>query len=123
MHSVSQSGQRSVKAFASLGLTPREAEVLFWISHGKSNHDIAVILAAKTGTVRKHVEHVLSKLNVENRTAAAVMALEKHRAVAPRTESKPDQFWVAIASMIATELSELWSGACEIYEVVPALIG
>jgi len=52
MHSVSEYDQRSVEAFASLRLTPREAEVLFWISQGKSNHDIGVILGAKTGTIR-----------------------------------------------------------------------
>ena len=77
MHSVSEYDQRSAEAFASLRLTPREAEVLFWISQGKSNHDIGVILGAKTGTIRKHVEHIFAKLNVENRTAAAVTALSK----------------------------------------------
>src|ERR1700745_4429490 len=71
--------QHSMKALASLKLTPREAEVLFWISQGKSNHDIGVILGAKTGTICKHVEHIFGKLNVENRTTAAVVALEKCR--------------------------------------------
>ena len=66
----------------SLGLTPREVEVLFWISEGKSNCEIAIILGACTGTIRKHVEHILSKLSVENRTAAAVMALRR-RLTAP----------------------------------------
>jgi len=59
----------------SLGLTPREAEVLTWIAQGKSNYEIGVILSACTGTICKHVEHILAKLNVENRTAAAVIAL------------------------------------------------
>ena len=68
--------RRAINALASLKLTPREAEVLFWISQGKSNHDIGVILGAKTGTICKHVEHIFGKLNVENRTAAAVVALE-----------------------------------------------
>jgi len=122
MHSMSQSDQRSVKASASLELTAREAEVLFWISQGKSNHDIGVILGAKTGTIRKHVEHVLSKLNVENRTAAAVIAVEKRRPVAPRTKSRPDQSWAAIAGTITMYLPEFWSGACEIYDALPALI-
>ena len=58
----------------SLGLTPREAEVLYWISEGKSNHDIGVILSASPRTISKHVEHIFCKLNVENRTAAAVIA-------------------------------------------------
>ncbi len=59
----------------SLGLTPREAEVLTWIAQGKSNYEIGVILSACTGTICKHVEHILAKLNVENRTAAAAMAI------------------------------------------------
>jgi DNA-binding CsgD family transcriptional regulator len=60
---------------ASLGLTPREAEVLTWMAEGKSNYEIGVILSASTGTICKHVEHILAKLNVENRTTAAVVAL------------------------------------------------
>jgi DNA-binding NarL/FixJ family response regulator len=59
----------------SLGLTPREAEVLTWIAQGKSNYEIGVILSACTGTICKHVEHILAKLSVENRTAAAAVAL------------------------------------------------
>jgi len=59
----------------SLGLTPREAEVLRWVAEGKSNHDIGVILGASTRTICKHVEHIFSKLSVENRTAAAATAL------------------------------------------------
>ena len=59
----------------SLGLTSREAEVLTWIAQGKTNYEIGVILRACTGTICKHVEHILVKLNVENRTAAAVVAI------------------------------------------------
>jgi DNA-binding NarL/FixJ family response regulator len=59
----------------SLGLTPREAEVLTWIAQGKTNSEIGMILSACTGTICKHVERILSKLRVENRTAAAVIAL------------------------------------------------
>ena len=59
----------------SLGLTARETEVLTWIAQGKTNYEIGVILRACTGTICKHVEHILSKLHVENRTAAAAIAL------------------------------------------------
>jgi DNA-binding CsgD family transcriptional regulator len=58
-----------------LGLTTREREVLTWIAQGKTNYEIGVILSACTGTICKHVEHILSKLRVENRTAAAAIAL------------------------------------------------
>lgn len=53
-----------------LGLTPREAEILFWITQGKSNPEIAIILTMQLVTVKKHVQNVLQKLGVENRTAA-----------------------------------------------------
>ena len=66
----------SSQPLEALGLTPREAEVLLWIAQGKSNPDIAIILGAAEGTVRKHVEHVLEKLGVEGRNGAAVQALE-----------------------------------------------
>ena len=59
----------------SLGLTPREGEVLTWIAQGKTNYEIGVILRACTGTISKHVERILSKLRVENRTAAAAIAI------------------------------------------------
>lgn len=54
-----------------LGLTPREAEVLFWVAMGKTNEDVAAILGASLSTVKKHLLRVYDKLGVENRTAAA----------------------------------------------------
>src|SRR5215472_14541076 len=117
MDSVFDNDRRSLEAFASLQLTPREAEVLLWISRGKSNHDIAVILGAKTGTICKHVEHILSKLNVENRTCAAVVVLET-RSVAERSERRSAKPWAAIASLIAMQLGELWSGGCEVFDAL-----
>jgi len=57
-------------------LTPREAEVLFWIAQGKSNPEIAVILANTTGTVKKQVASILEKLGTENRLMAAKLANE-----------------------------------------------
>ena len=60
---------------AILGLTVRESEVLNWIANGKTNHEIGIILGLHTATVKKHVEHIFTKLGVENRTAAAKLAL------------------------------------------------
>ena len=116
MHPVSYSDQRGVKAaLGSPELTPREAEVLFWISEGKSNHDIGVILGAKTGTICKHVEHILSKLNVENRTSAAVVALETYRSVTETSENRSGKPWGAVAGDFTTQLTDLVSSACEIF--------
>lgn len=60
----------------SLGLTPREAEVLLWVAQGKSNGDIAIILSMAEATVKKHMGNILEKLGVESRTSATVRALE-----------------------------------------------
>src|SRR5262249_4134851 len=99
MHPVPQCNQRGVKAaVGSPELTARETEVLFWISQGKSNRDIGIILGAKTGTICKHVEHILSKRNVENRTCAAVVALETHRSVAKKSENRSGKPWAAVGS-------------------------
>ena len=59
-----------------LGLTPREAEILFWIAQGKTSPEIAVILQTATATVKRHVHHLLGKLGVETRLAAALKAME-----------------------------------------------
>lgn len=62
---------------ASLGLSPREQEVLYWVSEGKTNAEIGMILSIKKGTVGVHLEHIYAKLGVENRHGAARRALEK----------------------------------------------
>lgn len=58
-------------------LTDREAEVLTWITNGKSNKEIAAILDMSPRTVNKHLDRIFSKLGVENRTTAAILALRK----------------------------------------------
>ena len=59
-----------------LGLTPREAEVLLWVAQGKANSDIGLILSTSESTVKKHLEHIFEKLQVENRGAASLRAVE-----------------------------------------------
>jgi DNA-binding NarL/FixJ family response regulator len=59
-----------------LGLTPREAEVLLWIAQGKSNSDIATILETTVHTVKKHLQNLFVKLGVESRNSAMLRALE-----------------------------------------------
>jgi DNA-binding NarL/FixJ family response regulator len=58
-----------------LGVTTREAEVLLWIGRGKANRDIAQILGMSPRTVNKHLEQIYIKLGVENRAAAAAIAV------------------------------------------------
>ncbi len=57
------------------GLTSRETEVLSWLSKGKTNRDIAQILGLSPRTIDKHLEQIYAKLGVENRTAAAAIAV------------------------------------------------
>lgn len=58
-----------------LNLTERESEVLYWIANGKTNRETGEILEMSPRTVNKHLEQIFPKLGVENRTAAAGVAL------------------------------------------------
>ena len=61
-------------ALEPLGLTRRQAEVLAWLAQGKTNADIAGILAISPSTVARHVEAIFATLGVRTRTAAAAAA-------------------------------------------------
>jgi DNA-binding CsgD family transcriptional regulator len=60
-----------------LPLTWREREVLRWAAAGKTDRDIADILAISHRTVHKHLQRVYSKLGVETRTAAVMRAIAR----------------------------------------------
>lgn len=60
----------------SLGLTPRETEILFWVAQGKTSPEIAAILETAPETIKRHVKNFLPKLGVETRLAAALKAME-----------------------------------------------
>lgn len=66
----------STEPLLKLGLTPRAAETLLWLSQGKTNSDIAAILSITESTVKKHVQEIFEKLGVETRSAATLCALE-----------------------------------------------
>jgi len=68
-------GDTPAEFSSELGLTTREGEVLSWLSKGKTNRDIAQILGLSPRTIDKHLEQIYSKLGVENRTAAAAIAV------------------------------------------------
>lgn len=58
-------------------LTKRELEILSLIAAGKTNQEIAERLQITVGTVRVHVHTILHKLEVRDRTSAAVLAIQK----------------------------------------------
>jgi DNA-binding NarL/FixJ family response regulator len=59
------------------GLTPREREVLRLVVEGLSDKEIGAALGISAQTVAKHVAHVLRKLDVSSRTAAATLATRR----------------------------------------------
>ncbi len=58
-------------------LTNSEIDVIKRIAHGLSNKEIADDLGVSEGTIRFHVNHILSKLDLKNRTQAALYALRE----------------------------------------------
>ncbi|MDO8313317.1 MAG: helix-turn-helix transcriptional regulator [Sideroxyarcus sp.] len=58
-------------------LSARENEILLWVSEGKTNGEIAQILAISSFTVKNHVQQIMNKLNAANRTEA----VEKYRQI------------------------------------------
>jgi DNA-binding CsgD family transcriptional regulator len=63
-----------------LGLTPREAQAIYWVTEGKTNAEIGIILGMSARTAQKHLQRSFRKLGVETRTAAAMRAAETWRA-------------------------------------------
>ncbi|MEJ7900444.1 MAG: LuxR C-terminal-related transcriptional regulator [Thermomicrobiales bacterium] len=59
------------------GLSPRECEVLRRVAEGRSNRDIAEVLSLSDRTVENHVRHILNKLGLDSRTAAAIWAVRR----------------------------------------------
>lgn len=68
---------RLAERVASPDLTGREIEVLKLIAQGSSNKEIAHQLAITEGTVKGHVNNILSKMGVDDRTEAAMSALRR----------------------------------------------
>ena len=59
-------------------LTPRENEVLKYIAQGKNNRQIAELLYISPHTVKANVSNILTKLSVQDRVQAAVMAIKNN---------------------------------------------
>ena len=69
-------GVNSPARLLRLGLTAREAEVLYWAAYGKSNQEVALIISASLNTVKKHVANILIKMGAETRLTAALHAAD-----------------------------------------------
>ena len=69
--------ERLAARMSSSELTGRELEVLRQIVDGKSNKEIANVLSISEATVKSHINNILSKLGVSDRTQAATRALQR----------------------------------------------
>ena len=72
------SGNKAPLTGAFASLSERELETLEQLCIGLSNKEIARNLGVQEVTVKLHVKNVLAKLDVSNRTQAALLAKEKH---------------------------------------------
>lgn len=71
------SSERQTESSPDNELTSREMDVLRQLASGRSNQEIGDALGVSTTTIRTHVSSILRKLNLENRTQAALYAIEK----------------------------------------------
>jgi DNA-binding CsgD family transcriptional regulator len=61
------------------GLTTRESQLLYWMTRGKSNREMAIIFSISARTVDKHLQHLFERMDVGSRHAAVVQAIEALR--------------------------------------------
>jgi DNA-binding NarL/FixJ family response regulator len=69
--------ERLTDYFPKAALTPREVEVLTLVATGLANKEIASKLGTADGTVKIHVQNILSKLNASDRTHAVTIAIQR----------------------------------------------
>ncbi|MBA2249086.1 MAG: response regulator transcription factor [Chitinophagaceae bacterium] len=69
--------KETTASVSSLLLSPRENEILQWLSKGLLYKEIAEKLSIATGTVRQHIHKMYDKLHVQNRTEAINKTMEK----------------------------------------------
>jgi two-component system, NarL family, response regulator len=70
-------GAKLAKRLSNPELSERELEVLRSLAQGKSNADIAATLSIGEGTVKSHVNRILNKLDVSDRTQAVIVAVKR----------------------------------------------
>ena len=69
--------ERLTEYFPQIVLTEREVQVLSFVARGMANKDIAHRLGTASGTIKMHVQNILSKLGAADRTHAVTIALER----------------------------------------------
>jgi DNA-binding CsgD family transcriptional regulator len=89
------------RVFSRAGFTPRECDVLFWLTQGKSNADIAMLMHMRSDSVHRHLRTICEKLGVEHRSAAAIEAV----ALARRLQALEPAVPGGVALRVATRVT------------------
>jgi len=74
---LEERNERSKDDFQQLGLSARESEILYWMSKGKTDPEIALLCDISYRTVEKHAANLYTKLGVETRLAAVMAAVDR----------------------------------------------
>ncbi len=69
--------ERLSEHFPQVALTPREIEVLQYVAQGYGNKEIGARLGTAAGTVKMHLQNILSKLGASDRTHAVTLAIKR----------------------------------------------
>jgi len=64
------------REFGRAGFSPRESEVLVWLTEGKTNAEMATLLGVSLQTVKFHLTSIFNKIGTGNRLAATLHALD-----------------------------------------------
>ena len=72
-----EAAERMSEHFPQAALTPREIEVLQHVANGYGNKEIGVRLGTAAGTVKMHLQNILSKLGASDRTHAVTLAIQR----------------------------------------------
>jgi DNA-binding NarL/FixJ family response regulator len=100
---ASINGNRATASLAQSRLSPRERAVLALLEHGLPNKVIGHRLGMSQSTVKAHVHSIIGKLNVRNRTEAAVARFEH---LAPKPSAPPAQNRAAGHAAVLTEMEQ-----------------
>lgn len=73
--------------YARAGFTPRESDVIHWLTQGKSNDEIATILRIRSDSVSRNLQTIYDKMGVEHRVAATLHALSLARRIHAETQA------------------------------------
>ncbi len=89
---MSREWRRSKDIYCDTRLSSRELEVLQAVAEGLSNREIAARLGTAENTAKRHLQSIMSKLDVQKRAFAVTVALERGLMPSKRVLARSDSF-------------------------------